>query len=159
MTEPETPEGFTSTKEIYAYPDYSELEGRIVASISANTECINLYFEDGTSLGLVVSGDCCSHSYWHDLIGVNHLLEGARIVKCQEMLLGEREIEPYCEYTKAYALKIVSEHPVWGEVTTIFAFRNDSNGYYGGECTVGPILDGTWPVTGDVLNVAELEYG
>lgn len=61
--------------------------------------------------------------------------------------------------TTAYALKITSDHPTWGEVTTVFAYRNDSNGYYGGWCEIGDASDGGWPVTGNVLDVAELEQG
>ena len=34
--------------------------------------------------------------------------------------------------TPVYGYKIVTAHPVFGEVTSVLSFRNSSNGYYGG---------------------------
>lgn len=169
MSELKAPEGFTPTGSNFAvHPDYLQdftpLEGKTVERITATPGCINLHFANSESVGLWVHGDCCSDSYWHDLIGVDHLLEGARIVKVEDIELGTRD-NPADEWmnhdieTTAYALKITSDHPTWGEVTTVFAYRNDSNGYYGGWCEIGDASDDGWPVTGNVLDVAELEQG
>lgn len=158
-----SPEGFKAdVYESSFHLDYDKLIGRTVQSISADTKCINLTFVDGETIGLWVTGDCCSHAYWHDLIGVEHLLEGSRITDVVDLGLGTRDneaigLEGHQDETSAYALKIVSDHPTWGEVTTVFAYRNDSNGYYGGMCYIGDPSLTTRPITGNVLDVAELE--
>ena len=64
------------------------------------------------------------------------------------------------ELTRCYGYEIVTEHPTFGEVTCVFSFRNDSNGYYGGSL-VGPlgakdtswdgVIDGAPVIKGDVL--------
>lgn len=36
------------------------------------------------------------------------------------------------EYIQVYGYRLVTEHPLFGEQTSVFAFRNASNGYYGG---------------------------
>ena len=43
---------------------------------------------------------------------------------------------------RVYGYRIASDHPTWGEVTAVMSFRNDSNGYYGGELVpAGPNAD------------------
>ena len=38
--------------------------------------------------------------------------------------------------TECYGYQLITEHPRWGQQTSVFSFRNDSNGYYGGALTV-----------------------
>lgn len=87
-----------------------------------------------------VEGDCCSHSYFHDLIGLDHLLAGP-VTSVEDVELGEADLTCHCcehgDCVRVYGYRIFTMHPKWGEMTCVFSFRNDSNGYYGGTMSRG----------------------
>jgi hypothetical protein len=88
----------------------------------------------GTDQGLIafqVEGDCCSHSYFYDFYGVEKLLVNGPVTEVGAVDIDESTVEQH-ECTQAYGFKIISTSPVWGDQTSVFSFRNDSNGYYGG---------------------------
>lgn len=92
-----------------------------------------LVFE--TDQGLVafsVEGDCCSHSYFYDIVGADKLLANGPVVSASELDLSDRSFYEDYEDIQVYGYEFVSEHPIWGEQTTVVSFRNSSNGYYGG---------------------------
>lgn len=124
--------------------DFTAARGRKVTEVFIGEETLLLRTDRGP-LRFVVWGDCCSHSYFHDLVGVEKLLANGPIVKIESIpLSSELQHNESCgpddgctdknhgECVQVYGYGIVTEHPMWGEQTTVVAFRNDSNGYYGG---------------------------
>lgn len=96
-----------------------------------------LVFEtDHGKVAYTVDGDCCSHSYFHDFLGVRKLITGGPVISMQEVEMGEVDVLPGDKYADdsiaAYGFEIVVEDPRFGEVTAVLSFRNSSNGYYGG---------------------------
>lgn len=90
-----------------------------------------------------VEGDCCSTSVFYDFYGVKNLLENGVVTEVKEVELHPIDIvkeDNYSEKDKkgcdasiqvyGYQLTTISEK--FGEVTSVFSFRNYSNGYYGG---------------------------
>lgn len=112
------------------------LIGRTIKRIYMNEDALK--FE--TDLGNVtfkVYGDCCSSSYFHDFIGVEKLLCGNPVVsiKAIDLDTGDSKVKVNrndYEEVECYGYEIVTEDPMFGEVTSVFSFRNSSNGYYGG---------------------------
>jgi hypothetical protein len=134
-----------------------------------------------TDQGLVtfeVFGDCCSRSYFHDFIGVEKLLVNGPVVAAEQVRLlpgdpghpdpaplQDREAQAvlealsppqdsYEDCVRVYGFRFTTEHPVWGEQSSVIAFRNSSNGYYGGWMEVAEkpdILPFMTPITADVL--------
>lgn len=103
-----------------------------------------------------VSGDCCSHSYFHDFIGVKKLFENGKV-------LSVKEIDPGCGSknkndgdvcVSVYGFEIVTEHPTFGEQTSVFSFRNSSNGYYGGSLDYSDDREVSPEIFDDVLEAA-----
>lgn len=108
------------------------LVGKIIESISGNTEFLRFTTADGKSFTFTVEGGCCSYSYFHDIIGVEKLLAGGEVTEVGYADVPEVEDDDSYVDTQVYGFKIVSDHPEFGDVTTVFSFRNESNGYYGG---------------------------
>jgi hypothetical protein len=147
------------------------IEGRTVSEVWASYEYVTFVTDQGP-VTFTVYGDCCSHSYFHDVIGADNLLAGGVVTELSEVELspgdpgyhpddcpGRRYDYETGEYTDSpcgvdhdslvvYGYRIVSDHPEWGEVTTVLSFRNDSNGYYGGwmQPTEGGVRSGQQPV-------------
>jgi hypothetical protein len=125
-----------------------------------------------------VFGDCCSNSYFHDFFGVKKLLENGPVVSAESVklqpgdpghykpaplkdpeaqavmdaLVNRDDDDEYC--LKVYGFRFVTEHPTWGEQSSVIAFRNSSNGYYGGWMSVAEtpmILPFMNPITDDII--------
>lgn len=75
---------------------------------------------------LVARGDCCSSSYFNDLIWVSNIL-GEVITEIEEKSLGARDTWREDECIAYYGFTFKSRLGVFDLV-----FRNESNGYYGG---------------------------
>lgn len=129
--------------------------------------------DDVDLVAFEVEGDCCSRSYFHDIVGVRHLLENGPVTAFEPVDLQPGDVgyhDPNCEapswsaptpcgeshdVLKVYGWRFTTMHPQFGEVSTVVAFRNDSNGYYGGWMqaveprTEGP--DDMRRVTADVI--------
>lgn len=116
----------------------SDLIGRTVTAIHWSEDRIVLETDDGPR-AYYVDGDCCSHSYFHDFFGVEHLLNNGPVTEVDDVDLADddpRFSEPVSqddyEEIKVYGYRLTTVHPVFGEVSSVLSFRNSSNGYYGG---------------------------
>lgn len=88
--------------------------------------------DQGGEYAYTVDGDCCSSSYFHDFIGWDKLIGNGPVVSWRELPQFEKEDETYVECTIIYRYELVTVNEKFGEQTTVFSFRNESNGYYGG---------------------------
>lgn len=123
---------------------------------------------------LTAEAECCSISYFHDLIGVRHLLDNGPITAFEPIELAPGDVgyhDPWCqhfdcegvapcgqahpqEYLAVYGYRFTTEHRRFGPVSTVVAFRNASNGYYGGWLSAiesGRIYPDQISVTADVV--------
>ncbi len=113
------------------------LVGKKVKEVYMNQEYLKFVTDKGNVV-FTVYGDCCSSSYFHDFYGVKKLLENGEVVNFKEVELKEGdynwvpENHDGAECIQCYGYAITTVSPEFGEVTSIFSFRNSSNGYYGG---------------------------
>ena len=107
------------------------LVGHVIKHIYMNEN--NLKFEtDKGNFVFTVNGDCCSSSYFYDFTGVEKLLN-KEVKKVEEIELdtkGKHEVNH--DQLSCYGFRFITEHPEFGELSSVMSFRNDSNGYYGG---------------------------
>lgn len=93
-------------------------------------ESLGFSCSDGTWVQWDVSGDCCSNSWFADIVGTQTLF-GGTVREVQTVMMDEigynvadgRERD----HDEAYGYKIITDLG-WCDVV----FRNSSNGYYGG---------------------------
>lgn len=120
----------------YGNKTVERLVGRTITKIFMNEDYLKFETDlDDISFG--VDGDCCSHSYFHDFIGVKKLLAGNPVVSVKAIDLSDSDSKVPVnrndyDSVACYGYEIVTEDPKFGEVTAVFSFRNSSNGYYGG---------------------------
>lgn len=134
------------------------LVGKKVVAVRMDETYLGFAFDDGTNTGFTVEGDCCSYSYFHDFYGIDKLLANGPITEVSEVYLGPGDpgyiVVDNDSYNciRVYGYRIVTVSPQWGEQTSVFVFRNSSNGYYGGWMN-----DDAWPedlpdiLTADVI--------
>lgn len=135
--------------------EMKELIGKRVIKIFMNEHY--LLFETDKGGGCYeVDGECCSQSVFYDFIGVKKLL--GRVVKdIEDVALDideDADTKQYQEKIQSYGYRIITEHPEFGEQSSVFSFRNYSNGYYGGEILKRVILKVQPEITDDVLETA-----
>ena len=113
----------------------NHLLGRNIVRVHMDQDTLDFHTDTGQKLSYYVDGDCCSSSYFYDMHGVEKLLENGPITEVGQIELNEPDDEDSRkgDCVRAYGYKLITESPKWGEQTTVFSFRNDSNGYYGGE--------------------------
>lgn len=114
------------------------LVGKTITRIRWNDDYL-LFDTDGGPFGFWVDAECCSTSYFYDFYGVAHLLNNGPVISTRAIDLASHEAD-YADI-QCYGFELVTNHPKWGEVTSVFSFRNSSNGYYGGSmnpCTAVP---------------------
>ena len=112
---------------------FDALKGRTITGIDVSDDEEALRFRFTDEFGPVVwsvDGDCCSHSYWHDGYSLNALRLGT-VSAVASLELPDVSDSP-AELTQAYGYAITTEK---GAAT--LAFRNESNGYYGGYASLG----------------------
>jgi hypothetical protein len=132
-----------------SYNNLDSLLGKNVKQVFWTDEELGFTFTDGTWAAFVVYGDCCSWSYLYDFHGVKKLIENGPIVSVKAL---DADVKEDGEL-ECYGWEIVTEHPVWGEQTSVFSFRNESNGYYGGWIQPNAVpSEGLWvsEITDDV---------
>lgn len=119
-----------------------QIIGSNVRRIAMNNE--NLVFDtDKGVFAFYVEGDCCSYSYFHDFVGVAKLIDNGSVVSVETVELEEDEdVDGY--ETQAYGFRIITVNLFWGEQSSVFSFRNESNGYYGGWMNPFSIDDYDW---------------
>lgn len=119
----------------YNEEKYKKCVGKIVCEIEIDDDLCRLIFEDSTSLGLSLTGDCCSISEFSknsredvvDLIGaIIKSIEDRDNEEVRDKIIWEDEGEEN-EY---HCVFITTDK---GHVT--LDWRNASNGNYGGTCT------------------------
>lgn len=132
------------------------LVGKKVLKIFMNEDCLK-FETDGGSFTFTTEGDCCSQSVFYDFIGVKKLLENGPIISVKEIPLSvddSADQKMYQDSVSGYGFEIVTEHPTFGEMTSVFSFRNYSNGYYGGSLCDALNVDVSPEITDDVLETA-----
>ena len=109
------------------------LVGKNVTRIRMSTDYL-VFDTDQGYVGYTVEGDCCSRSYFYDMHGADKLLANGPVVsaKAVDVALYDNADGPNDDFVQAYGFEFVTEHPDFGEMTTVLSFRNASNGYYGG---------------------------
>lgn len=136
--------------------DLEKLVGRTIQKIFMNEN----YLRFETDLGnfvFGVDGDCCSFSYFHDFVGVKKLLADSPVKSVKAIDLSQEDSKVKVnrndsEEIAYYGYEIVTEDPKFGDVTSVFSFRNSSNGYYGGSlCNANEETVVEPEVTDDVL--------
>lgn len=118
-----------------------ELIGSTIKAIyvdTQNQECLSFETDKGV-FNYYVWGDCCSNSYFSDVVNVDFMLSGKKVLDVEEMQLQQGEFRPMkndsdeCISLYGYRLTIGDdEDDILG--CGIVMFRNASNGYYGGSC-------------------------
>lgn len=115
------------------------LVGRKIARVQMNTDYLVFTDTDGNEHWFGVYGDCCSSSYFYDIYAINHLVSenNGPVIGIETVELNEPQDANAmnCDCCQAYGFRLVTEHRTWRNVSTVFSFRNDSNGYYGGTLT------------------------
>jgi len=107
--------------------------GTVITNLYVSKDAETLTFVDRTGrvIHWVVDGDCCSYSWFNDVMGVSALI-GKRITKVEDVGEPEgyevsEEDERDHECIQVYGYRITT---LGGYVDIVF--RNSSNGYYGG---------------------------
>lgn len=115
------------------YNNIDNLVGKTVKAIYMDREIL-VFDTDQGKIGYGVEGVCCSISYLYDFHGVQKLLAGNQVVSTKyiDLETPTDEDAQKGDSVAAYGFEIVTHDPKYGDVTSVFSFRNDSNGYYGG---------------------------
>ena len=122
------------------------LIGRVVHGLWVADGSTRLIFEtDQGDLAFVAEGDCCSTSWFNDIIGVA-AFEHALVRAAETWTPDPPDNTDGYECLQVYGVKLTTES---GYVDILF--RNESNGYYGGylEDTANTSLDGATRITRD----------
>lgn len=98
--------------------------------IYSNEEALKFITDQGY-LVYVCSGDCCSETWFSEILNLDFLI-GNKIIEVKELDLPEY-VDGNCrqDYDKFYGFRLATKD---GHCT--IAFRNSSNGYYGGSCSL-----------------------
>lgn len=100
--------------------------------ISKNKQCIEITLSSDEILYLTAVGDCCSESWFEHIQDISEI-KGMSIVDVEEIYLGE--VTPTIqEHDQLYAIKFTTNGK-WKD-SWMLEFRNSSNGFYGGWCTL-----------------------
>lgn len=109
--------------------ELSCLEGNVVRSVFVSDDQGYLKFlTDKGEFTFAAYGDCCSESWFADIIGINTLFN-QEVIITEEVSMAHVQQDDRCrqEYDQFYGFKITTNKGV-----TDIIFRNSSNGYYGG---------------------------
>jgi hypothetical protein len=97
--------------------------------VSPDQEELVFRLHNGCDVVLITTADCCSETWFADIIGVSSLLNefitGVNILPDTDP---EDDRSRQC-YDTAYGFTLSTQKGV-----TTIAYRNSSNGYYGGDC-------------------------
>ena len=113
----------------------NELIGQTIKSIEVNDDESILAFRlsDGEVIAYITEGDCCSETWFADIVGVSALIGGT--VKSVDTV----DLDTYNvndgrtrqEKDEAYGVKLTTDR---GYASIVY--RNSSNGYYGGDVSL-----------------------
>lgn len=111
------------------------LVGKTIVGVDVSAGESDLRFRcaDGSTVVWSTDGDCCSESWWADGFQLGNL-RNAKVRSVEEIPLPVHQNDGRTrqEFDQAYGYRIWTNR---GDV--FFAFRNSSNGYYGGFCGLG----------------------
>lgn len=107
------------------------LIGTKINTIKVCENILIFYTNKGTQYYTAV-GDCCSHSYFSEIIGADKLINQGEVVAIKALPSVNLPFASSADSVDQYGWQIVSDHPIFGEVTTFIGMRNESNGYYSG---------------------------
>lgn len=108
---------------------FKGLAGLTVKSVAVNEDQSIMVFEtDEGAIAYETYGDCCSETWFADLIGYDRLID-RKITSVEAIDLPEpHDARTRQEYDTAYGVKFTTDRG-YAELV----YRNSSNGYYGGE--------------------------
>ena len=110
------------------YDTLEKLLDRTIVKIEIGDTDRYLRFTDsnGETTSFSVDGDCCSSSYFNDILGVKNLL-GQKVLQHLSRDLPHEDYNGDLECISYYGASV-------GTINGYFdvIFRNESNGYYGG---------------------------
>jgi hypothetical protein len=110
--------------------DFTILTNKTITGIdvSVREEYLRLHIQDGEDIILVASGDCCSETWFAEILSLDALF-GEKILSGEELNPLHKE-DDYSrqQFDAFYGFAL---HTTKGTCTIIF--RNSSNGYYGGD--------------------------
>jgi len=143
------------------YHNIDDLIGKKIKRIFINEEFLKFGTDQG-DFTYTVGGDCCSESVFYDFIGVKKLLKNGAVKAVSIIELTDEEIEiyeksdkkNYQESISIYGFSLTTEDPIFGEVTSVFSFRNYSNGYYGGDMSKAKTQDVKPEIFDDVIETS-----
>lgn len=110
-----------------------ELLGKTITGLRVRDGEDILVFDhpDGTWTAYATHGDCCSETWFADIVGVNALIN-ATVLEVQDVELEDDADErTRQEYDRFYGVKLKTDR---GYVDIVY--RNSSNGYYGGDISL-----------------------
>lgn len=115
-----------------------ELIGKKVKEIyvDSNLQTYLKFVTDQGDLYYYADGDCCSESYFAEILGVSNLLQQTcAVLSVENIELGVAEGTRQ-DVDAIYGIKINFSDPndYYGPSCALVIFRNSSNGYYGGSC-------------------------
>lgn len=113
------------------------LKGKKIEAVYMNENFLVFKTSENKYYGYSVWGDCCSHSYFHDFVAVEKLIQNNEITQVNalpETDATAHDADYIHDLVRHYGYEFVSISELWGEQTSVMSFRNASNGYYGGEC-------------------------
>lgn len=123
---------------MFHYDEHNEdglkiLVGKSISKIQMDEQHLIFTTKDDDIFGYIVYGDCCSSSYFYDFYGVERLLQNGAILKVETVeLQAEDWTTTNNDVVQVYGFRFITNDCYYGEVSSVFSFRNDSNGYYGG---------------------------
>jgi hypothetical protein len=130
-----------------------DLVGKKVLKIFMNSEYLR-FETDGGVFTYETCGECCSSTYFYDFYGVKNLL-GSVITAVDDVPL---ELQDYIkrgykeeEVDEFYGVQLTTVSPEFGEVTSVFSYRNVSNGYYGGSISLSTYTGSLPEIQEDVV--------
>ena len=142
----------------YYLKNLTELIGKKITHIFYNKDNLRFDTEGGDIYCFTVYGDCCSHSEFWDFYGVKNLL-GNTVLKVESIELdpsdGITRPDGNDQSTQYYGYRFTTESKEFGEVTSVFSFRNVSNGYYGGSLENDGIRDVSPEIFDDVTEAKD----
>lgn len=107
-----------------------QLIGKKIISLKINGDQTVLMIESIDEIFMFLAeGDCCSETWFAEIIGVNYLI-GATVLKVDNLDLPDYNLnDGKCRQAKdtVYGIRLITDK---GETDIIY--RNSSNGYYGG---------------------------
>jgi len=119
---------------------FTEIVGALVEGIWFDDNLLT--FETDKGLYSYYLTEYGGESYFADFHGVNNLYENGPVLSIQEIPLQSGDpgyLPPDSKGPRGedsvavYGVRLTTMHPTFGEVSSTFSFRNESNGYYGSE--------------------------